>query len=107
MDISNDAKLPDILWKFHRTCGEGTPSNPHFYPKTLYEMEVIKCILPLGDRKANSADKEWTDRIYVHGDNKDGRFKLTSENQAITKLYGAVTEHLAPPEQPLILFKGL
>ena len=104
MDIPFDAKLPDILWKFYRACGEDTPMNPHFYSQTAFEEEeVITPILPLRDWDANKSGK-WTNRIFVYGDNREGRIKLTSGDGTITRLFGAVTECLV---RPLTLFKGL
>jgi hypothetical protein len=105
VEIPYDAKLADILWKFHRVCGQGTPSNPHFYPDTAFDEEEITQITPLRDRNANKKDGKWTERIYVYGDNKDGHIRLTSEDdETITRLFGAVTQCLV---RPLTLFKGL
>ena len=103
MEIPYGAELPAILWKFHRVCGEGAPKNPHFYPSTPFDEEIINRILPLRDRNANKHDGKWTERIFVYGDNRDGRIKLTSEDERITRLFGAVTQCLV---QPLTLFKG-
>jgi len=107
VEIPHNAKLPDILWKLRRVCRNGTPSNPHFYPDTAFG-EVITEILPLRDRNVNKHDEKWTERIFVYGDNTEGRIRLTSQDETIVRLFGAVERCLVrPPERPLTLFKGL
>ena len=86
------------------SLGNITLVNPHFYPKTAFDEPVITSILPLGDPNPNVYSGRWTGRIYVYGDNPEGRFKLISEDGAIVGLYGDVTECLV---RPLTLFKGL
>ena len=107
VEIPDDAKLPDILWKFHRSYSKKrTPiRNPHFYPRTAIEAEEIKEVFPLRDRNAKG-DGKWTDRIYVYGDIEGGRIRLTSQDETTARLFGAVTPCLSR-RVPLTLFKGL
>jgi len=104
VEIAHDAKLPDILWKFHRTCDKDTVINPHFYPFPAFLEEIITQIPPLRDRNANKNSGKWTERIVVHGDDKEGRIRLTSEDGTIARLFGAVVRC---PVSSLTLFKGL
>ena len=68
------------------------------------EEEIITPILPLRDRNTNKNVGKWTDRVFVYGDNGEGRIRLTSGDGTITRLFGAVTECLV---RPMTLFKGL
>ena len=106
VEIPYDAKLPDILWKFHRLCGKDTHiKNPHFYSDTAFKQEGIRDIRPLGDRNAEG-DGRWTERIFVIGGSKEGLIKLTSQDGTIERLFGVVTQYLTRPV-PLTVFKGL
>lgn len=105
MEIPHDAELPDILWEFHRTLHTLRKDthiiNPHFYSRVLFGQGVIKEILPLVDLKGKG-DEEWTTVVRVYGDSKDGPIKLTSQDETIQRVFGAVTEHL----KLFTLFKG-
>ena len=80
VEIPSEAKLPDIIWKFHRRCGKDILiRNPHFYPETPFKEEVITKIPPLRHRD----EGKWTERIYVYGDSKEGRIRLTSQDETI------------------------
>ena len=106
VDIPYDAKLPHILWKFHRRCGKDTPiANPHFYSDTAFKEEVVREVLPLRDR-GEKEDGRWTERVYVYGDSREGRIRLTSQDGTIAKLFGVVAQALAR-RLPLTIFKGL
>ena len=80
------------------------PYQSSFLPRNRKEEEAITPILPLGDRNANKNGGKWTERIFVYGDNTKGRIRLTSGDETITRIFGAVTECLV---RPLTLFKGL
>ena len=106
VEIPYDAKLPDILWKFHCICGNDLHiMNPHFYPSTLFEEEVFREVLPLGDRNGRS-DEKWTEIVSVYGDSKDGPIKLTSKDGTVQRVFAAVTQCLGRVT-PLSVFKGL
>lgn len=118
MQISHDAKLPEIIWKFRRACGR-SPSiqecqdhltrNPHFYPTGQPRISIR----PLADKDACGEGPRWTERILVYGDDARGCIKLTSGDGEITKVYGAITgvygtnAHNVAAEQESIIFKGL
>ena len=105
MEIHSDAKLPAILWKFHRRCGKDILiRNPHFYPDTPFKEKVITEIPPLRHRD----EGEWTERIFVYGDSKEGPLRLTSQDETIERLFGVVAPCLARPVAlQLTIFKGL
>ena len=105
MEIPSDATLPAILWKFHRRCGKDIlVRNPHFYPDTAFKEEVITKIPPLRHRDKG----KWTERVFVYGDSKEGRIKLTSQDGSIVRLFGAVAQCLRRPVAlSLTVFKGL
>ena len=106
VEIPYGAKLPDILWKFHRRCGKHILiANPHFYPDTPFKEEVVREVLPLRGRDEKEAGR-WTQRVYVYGDSREGRIRLTSQDGTIAKLFGVVTQCLGRP-LPLTIFKGL
>ena len=103
VEIPSDAQLPEIIWKFHRRCGEDIHiRNPHFYPVTSFREEVITEISPLRHR----GEGKWTEHVLVFGDSKEGRFKLTSQDETIERLFGAVIDCPWRP-WPLTVFKGL
>ena len=78
VEIPYEAKLPDILWKFHRTLGDDAHIlNPHFYSYALFTQAVIREVLPLGDRNGRG-DEKWPEIVSVYGDSKNGPIKLTS-----------------------------
>jgi len=104
VEIAYNAKLPDILWKFYRTCDKDTVINPHFYPLAAFQGRIITPIPPLRDRDTNKNSGEWTEHIVVHGDDTEGRIRLTSEDGTIARLFGAVVRCVVGP---LTLFKGL
>jgi hypothetical protein len=62
---------PTFYGSFIALCGNDTPRNPHFYPYTAFEEEMITQILPLRDRNANKDGGKWTERIFVYGDDRE------------------------------------
>ena len=92
------------LYRMATAKSKDTVSNPHFYPDTAFEEEFITQILPLGGRNMNKNGGRWTERTFVYGDNTEGRIRLTSGDETITRIFGAVTQCLV---RPLTLFKGL
>ena len=106
VEIPYDAKLPDILWDFRLLCGPDTHiRNPHFYSETAFKQHEIREVLPLGNRNAKGNGK-WTERVFVYGDSKEDLVRLTSQDETIKKIFGAVTRCLAY-RRPLTVFKGL
>ena len=104
VEIPSDAKLPAILWKFHRRCKDILIRNPHFYPETPFKEEIITEIPPLRHRD----EGKWTERVFVYGDSKEGRLKLISQDETIERLFGVVAQCLARPVAlQLTIFKGL
>ena len=105
MEIPSDARLPDIIWKFHRRCGKDSLiRNPHFYPETPFKEEVITVIPPLRHRD----EGKWTERVFVYGDSDEGRIKLTSQDGSIVRLFGAVINcPMRLPGLRVTVFKGL
>ena len=106
VEIPYDATLPDILWKFHRICGNDSHIiNPHFYSYALFTQEVPREVLPLGDRNG-MADEKWPGIVSVYGDSRDGPIKLTSRDETVQRVFTAVTQCWAPGTQ-MTVFKGL
>lgn len=114
MEISHDAKLAEIVWKFRRICGQLSSirecpdhltMNPHFYPSG---HQRGTCIQPLGDRDAREEGRRWTEEILVYGDDATGCIKVTSaEDELTSRIYGAVTHDLSTNlESGLTIFKG-
>jgi len=109
VEISRDAKLPEIVWKFRRSCAQNDSiRNPHFYPNVPLKNRSQKGTPPLGDRGASGEGQTWTEHILVYGDDAAGCIKLTSEDgpiRPIMRIYGAVT--CDPHKSELTIFKGL
>ena len=107
MEIPYGSTLAEIVWKFYRIClaaGVGTPRNSHFYSWTAFDEEVITRVPPLGDWNAKEDSRRLPERVFVHVDDENGRIRLSSEDETITRLYAAVFRWLV---QPITLFKGL
>ena len=110
MEISHDAKIPEIVWKFRRACGQ-IPSilecpdnltrNPHFYPNIHQRHMGVQ---PLGGIGASAEGQRWTDHILVYGDDATGCTKLTSEDGSISRIYRTITHDLVT--SGLTIFKG-
>ena len=107
VEIPYDAELPDILWKFHRICGDDSHiMNPHFYSYALFTAQKVpRVTLPLGDRNGMS-DAKWTEIVSVYGDSKDGPIKLSSRDGTVQRVFTAVTQCLGQLT-PFAVFKGL
>ena len=117
--MSDDTKLPEIIWKFRRGCekmprlqqaSDRLTQNPHFYPIRYPRMrrQMDEGIPPLSRRDRRGVDPMWSRRIHVCGDDPSGCIKLTSEDGTITKIYATITRALGSgPQSELTIFKGL
>ena len=80
--LDENAKLPEIVWRFQRKYRQWYPhtrvSNPHFYPEVTSLHLDRGVISPLSDY-----NERWTRAITVIGDDVNSRFKLEDSDSIV------------------------